>query len=181
MGVSELMLARYRGDHETIDRLLAADPDLDVFEAAALGRVDRLRELLEADPALAGAWSPDGGQPLHFAAFFGHPEACRALLERGADPGVHARGFNGVAPLNSAAATTFKPAEACTEIAALLLEHGADADAAQGGGATALHSAAMTRNADLARLLLDRGADPDARMDDGRTPRGLWPELPARP
>ena len=61
----------------------------------------------------------------------------------------------------------------------MLLERGADADAAQGGGATALHSAAMARNEALARLLVEHGADPERPMDDGRTPRALWPELPA--
>jgi uncharacterized protein len=178
-GVSELMLARYRGDQETVDRLLAEQPALDVFEAAALGKAERLRDLLDADPALVNAWSPDGGQPLHFAAFFGHLEACRLLLERGAEVGTHARGFNAVAPIHSAAASEVKPNETCTEIVALLLAHGAEPDAVQGGAATALHSAAFGRNPELARLLLAHGADPEARMEDGRTPRTLWPELPA--
>ena len=46
-GVSALMLARYRFDRAVSDALLAVDPDLDVFEAATLGYVDRLRERLE--------------------------------------------------------------------------------------------------------------------------------------
>ena len=43
-GVSAMMLSRYRFDRATTDALLAADPDLDVFEAAALGYIDRLRD-----------------------------------------------------------------------------------------------------------------------------------------
>jgi ankyrin repeat protein len=170
------MLARYRGDLDDVERLREG-ADLDVFEAAALGDVGRLQELLDADPSLSTTWSPDGAQALHFAAFFGQPEACRLLLERGAEVRTHARGFNRVAPINSAAANDAKPNETCTEIARLLLDHGADPDAAQGGGATALHSAAMTRNGELAQLLLAHGASPDAPMDDGRTPRSLWPDL----
>ena len=49
-GVSALLLARYRFDRPVMDALLAADPDIDVFEAAALGRIDRLRERIDDDP-----------------------------------------------------------------------------------------------------------------------------------
>jgi ankyrin repeat protein len=177
--VSELMLARYRDDHATVERLRVEGHELDVFEAAAVGDLERLRTLLDADPGLVNAWSPDEGQPLHFAAYFGHLEAARLLLERGAEVETRAPGFNGVAPLNSAAANDRKANEVCTALALLLLEHGADPHATQGGGATALHSAAMTHNAELVELLVARGADPDAATDDGRTPRTLWPDLPA--
>src|SRR3954452_5968988 len=138
------MLARYRGDMVEVDRLRKDGWDLDAHEAAAVGDTPRLAALLLEDPALVDAWSSDGAQPLHFAAFFGYPDACRLLLEHGADPRVHAQGFNRVAPINAAAATDTKPSEVATEIVGLLLEHGAEADAAQGGVATALHSAAMT-------------------------------------
>jgi hypothetical protein len=175
--ISELMHAQYRGDRKTVTRLLASAPELDVFEAAALGDTQRLRELLDGDPSLVDAWSPDGAQPLHFGAFFGHPEACRLLVEVGADVGRHARGFNGVAPINSAAATDGSPIETSIECVRILLEAGADPNARQGGGATALHTAAMIGSAEMARLLVDRGADPDAAMDDGRTPRTIAPHL----
>jgi len=83
-GVSALMLSRYRFDRATTDALLALDPDLDVFEATALGYLDRLRERLEEDPSRATAFSPDGFTALHLAAFFGKAEVARALLEVGA-------------------------------------------------------------------------------------------------
>jgi ankyrin repeat protein len=175
--ISELMAAQYRGDLATVERLRAGGHELTIHEAAAVGDAARLGELLDRDAELVHAWSPDGGQPLHFAAFFGHADAVRLLVDRGAEVNVHARGFNGVAPINSAAANDPKPNDVCTEIVSLLLERGADPHAAQGGGATALHTAAFTRNAELARLLLARGADPDARAADGRTPRSLAPDL----
>ena len=175
--ISDLMQAQYRRDRGLVARLLDQGHELNVHEAAAVGDVDRLRELLDADPSLVHAWSPDGAQPLHFAAFFGHLDGCRLLVERGADVHVHARGFNGVAPINSAAANDDKPNDVCTEIVRLLLEHGAEVDAAQANGATALHTAAFTHNRELARLLIDAGADADARTDDGRTPRTMDPSL----
>jgi ankyrin repeat protein len=177
VAISELMLAQYRLDRETVERLLREGHEPNVHEAAAIGDTDRLRALLDRDPALVNAWSPDGGQPLHFAAFFGRVDACRLLLDRGADVDEHARGFNGVAPINSAAANDAKPNDVCTEIVRLLLDAGADPEAAQGGGSTALHSAAFDRNAELARLLVERGLDPDRATDDGRTARSLAPDL----
>jgi ankyrin repeat protein len=175
--ISELMQAQYRLDRETVERLLEEGHEPTVHEAAAIGDTERLRALLDRNPALVNAWSPDGAQPLHFAAFFGRIDACRLLVDRGADVDEHARGFNAVAPINSAAANDAKPNEVCTEIVRLLLDAGADPQAAQGGGSTALHSAAFCRNAELARLLVERGLDPDAPTDDGRTARSLAPEL----
>src|SRR6202008_2543160 len=66
--MSELLAALYRG--EDVSGLLAGDPELDVFEAAALGRVERLRELLDEDPSRANAFGNDGFQPLGLACFF---------------------------------------------------------------------------------------------------------------
>ena len=151
--ISELMQAQYRGDEETVARLLREGHDLNVWEAAAVGDAAWLGDLLDEDASLANAWSPDGAQPLHFAAFFGRVEATRLLLERGADVNAHAPGFNGVAPINSAAANDLKPNETCTELVRLLLEHGADPHAEQNGGATALDTARHTENHELIALL----------------------------
>jgi peptidoglycan/LPS O-acetylase OafA/YrhL len=53
------------------------------------------------------------------------------------------------------------------EIAALLLDSGADPDARNIDGATPLIGAAFLGRADAVKLLLDRGADPDARDNKG--------------
>ena len=90
-GVSAIMLSRYRFNRATTDALLAADPELDVFEATALGYIDRLRERLTADPASATAFSPDGFTALHYAGFFGKVEAARELIAAGASVDVYTR------------------------------------------------------------------------------------------
>ena len=90
-GVSAIMLSRYRFNRATTDALLAADPDLDVFEASALGYIDRLRERLMADPASATAFSPDGFTALHYAGFFGKLEAARELITAGASVDVYTK------------------------------------------------------------------------------------------
>ena len=151
-GVSVLMLSRYRFDRGTTDALLAADPELDVFEATALGYIDRLRERLDEDPSRAVAWSADGFTALHFAAYLGGAPAVRALLDAGADVHAVARNDMRVQPLHSAAA--LGDVEACR----LLLDAGADPNAAQQGGYVPLDEAVLTKNDALAELLRSRGA-----------------------
>jgi ankyrin repeat protein len=142
--------------------LLAAEPELDVFEAAAVGRTERVRELIDSDPAPVSAFSPDGFTALHLAAFFGHPDIARLLVERGADTRAVARNPMQVMPLHSAAAARQ------FEIARLLVDHGADVNASQERGFTPLHEAAQNGDVELARLLLERGADRERPAEDGR-------------
>jgi ankyrin repeat protein len=169
-GLSPAMHALYRGETGEAERLVPDEPN--VFEAAALGREERLGELLESNSGLARAFSGDGFTALHLAAFFGHPDAVRLLLDRGADPNAVATSeqIGPVQPLHSAAAN------GGLECVRLLLERGADVNARQGGGFTALHAAAASGDAELARLLLASGADPAVRKDDGKTPAELAAE-----
>lgn len=162
-GVSALMLARYRFDREVTDVLLAADPELDVFEAAALGYVDRLRERLLDDAAATAAFSTDGFTALHFAAFFGKAEAARLLLEHGARVDVYTRNPFANQPLHAAAAG--RHLEACR----ILLAAGADVNATQHGGFTPLHEAAQHGDVEMTELFLSAGADPSLTADAGET------------
>ncbi|HXV75643.1 MAG TPA: ankyrin repeat domain-containing protein [Candidatus Polarisedimenticolaceae bacterium] len=166
-GVSAVGHARYRMRPELVELLLAAGPELDLFDAAAVGRVERLRELLDGDPSLVSAVSGDGGSALHLAAFLGSADAVRLLLERGADADAVAPGFNEVKPLHSAVASR-RP-----EVVHLLLEHGCDVNAKQRGGFNALHAAAHAGMTDVVDALLARGADPKATNDAGRTATDL--------
>ena len=155
--MSELLEALYRGDDVT--GLLAGNPELDVFEAAALGRTERLRELLDEEPAQANAFGDDGFQPLGLACFFGHVEAARLLLDRGADPNSLARNEHVQAgPLHSASASENKSSQLRYELCELLLDHGADPNLAQGGGFTVRDAARQNGDERLEELLLTRGA-----------------------
>jgi ankyrin repeat protein len=166
-GVSVLMLARYRSNRAVSDALLAADPELDVFEAAAFGYLDRLRERLADDPSSVGARSADGFTALHLAAFFAKPEAARILLEAGAPVDVVAANEMRVQPLHSAAAGRQ------TEICRLLLAAGAEVDARQSGGFTPLHEAARNGDPEMVELFLSAGADSLAVTDEGKTAADL--------
>jgi adenosylhomocysteine nucleosidase len=163
-GVSALMLSRYRFDRATTDALLALDPELDVFEAATLGIIDRVNERLVEDPSRATAFSPDGFTALHLAAFFGKTVIARRLIEAGADPGTYSANEFDVQPLHSAAAGRH------VEICRLLIAAGADVNAPQRNGFRALHAAAQHGDVELLELLLSAGADPVLATDDGETP-----------
>jgi uncharacterized protein len=162
-GVSAVLLARYRFDRPTLDVLLAADPELDVFEAAAVGRLDRLKDRLAASSDAATAFSPDGFTALHLAAFFGRAEAARILLDAGASVETYTRNPFANQPLHAAAAGRQ------IEICRLLVAAGADVNATQHGGFTPLHEAAQHGDDEMLELFLSAGADPTIVVDDGRT------------
>ncbi len=122
-GLSPVLHALYCGKSELVELLLEANPPLDVFDAAAVGRTRGLEELLDGEPELARAWSPDGFTALHLAAFFGQEDAAEILLDNGADPRVVSTNREiQVAPVQSAAAGGHDG------IVRLLLERGASLD-----------------------------------------------------
>lgn len=168
--MSEALQALYQGEEQRARELLPPDGEVSVFEAAAFGRVERLRALLAEDPERAQALGDDGFTPLHLAVFGRQEEAARVLLEHGADPNALATSdFAKVPPLGTAAFVRSAP------LARLLLDHGADPNACGEGGFTALHTAAQNGDEELERLLLERGAVASAATDDGRTPDDLRP------
>jgi uncharacterized protein len=157
--MSDLLQALYAGERDRVDELLAADPKLDLFEAAAVGRAERLRELLDEDPSRANAFGDDGFHPLGLACFFGHLDAARLLLDRGAD--VNALSTNEhvqTAAIHAAAAATGDEAMRY-ELVKLALEHGADPNLRQGGGFRAIDAARQNGDARVEELLLEHGAE----------------------
>jgi ankyrin repeat protein len=161
-GLPVVLLALFNQQREAADALLAADPELGVLEAAAVGRADRVRSLVEADPSVLEERTPDGFSPLGLGAFLGGPEVVRVLLEAGVDADDDADNQFGVRPVNAAAAAHDH------ESMKLLLDAGANPDAQQKGGFTPLHEAAHTDDVEMARILLDGGAAASIAADDGR-------------
>jgi uncharacterized protein len=154
-GIGPILKALYKGDREQAEQLAGDAESLDVFEAAALGRAERLEELSRADHELVRSWSSDGFTALHYAAFFGTPEAVRTLVAAGADieaPSENQEFAPEARPLHSAvAAGRMDNAEA-------LLEAGADPNAKQHGGFTPLMEAEQRGAFDVAELLIRYGA-----------------------
>jgi len=114
-----------------------APPVLEILR----GRIDRLAELIDADPSLLGRQFPEldcgstgarrlllqGATLLHVAAEFGIPEAAKLLLDRGADVNgraiVDETGVGGQTPIYHAVSQFDDKGLA---IAQLLVERGAD-------------------------------------------------------
>ena len=162
-GVSAILLAVYYRKAEVVDVLLSFGPELDIFEAAATGQTERVRELLKKDPDLVNAFAPDGFYPLGLAIFFGHMETATLLMTSGAEVNMAAKNDLKVMPLHAAASS--KQLDA----ARMLIKRGANVNAAHQAGYTALHAVAATGQLEFAELLLVSGADVNAKTDMGKT------------
>lgn len=106
------------GHHERLGpELIARGAMVDAHAAAGLGMMDRLRDLLDEDPARVHERGGDGQLPLHFAAT---PAVAELLLGRGAE--IDARDVDHVGTAAQWAARD-RPA-----VTRYLLEQGAQAD-----------------------------------------------------
>ena len=167
VGVSALLHAAYKQHHAVAQLLLERCHDLNLWEAAAFCRLDRIKVLLERGFKV-NVYSPDGFTPLGLACFFGHPTCVKLLLDRGADANAPSQNDMQVRPLHSAVARAAEDVVALNVRA--LLAAGADVNATQQGGYTALHQAADRGFESVVKLLLGAGAKADARSAAGRTP-----------
>ncbi len=164
-GLSAIMTAAYHQKPEIVALLVKKRAKLNLFEACAIGKVERVKAILKRKPKLLNEFAPDGFQPLGLASFFGHVEVVRYLLESGAEVNTPSQNGLKVTPLNSAAAGRHY------EIAMLLLERDANPNIRQEGDFVPLHSAAMNGQIEMVKILLQYGADKDLKSLDGKTAR----------
>jgi len=171
-GHSPVLIAQYHHRQACVSLLLAAGPELDVFDAASVGATARVAELLDREPSLVNAYSSDGFYPLGLAAFFAHPETVRLLLARGADVAQGAKNPMRVQPLHAAAAGR------SFEAVKLLVDAGAPVNGRQQEGWTPLQEAVRSGDLEMTRYLLAHGADPRQQNEAGQSAIGLAAERP---
>jgi ankyrin repeat protein len=163
-GVSAILIATYYGRSDILKLLLECKPELDLFEACAVGRCDLVKEYLEDSPLAVNEFAADGFTPLGLAVFFERDEIVNCLLSLSADVNLASRNGFRVAPLHSAVARNR------ADVAARLLALGADVNMAQQSGFTPLHQAAHSGNREMVELLVSYGANRELKSDDGKRP-----------
>jgi ankyrin repeat protein len=161
-GVSAVLMACYTGRKEIRDLLIARGAPLQLHEAAAAGHLPRVRELVEANPAAANQYSPDGFPIVALASVFNHEDVARYLHSKGADLNAVATNGSGYTALSGAVASGH------ASVSKWLAESGANVNYRYANNYCALLTAAANGHLEIVKMLLAHGADLQSRTDDGK-------------
>ena len=189
-GVTPLYLACVNGNAAIIERLLAAGADANsissegetaLMTAARTGKVDAVKVLLAHGADVNARENWHGETALMWAVAQKHAAAARELIAKGAD--VNARSTSNKwerqqsaeprekwLPLGGLTPIEFAARQGCVDCIPVLLEGGADVNAADPDGITPLLSALINGHYDAAALLVEKGANPNLADRTGRTP-----------
>jgi ankyrin repeat protein len=161
-----VLTAVYHGASNALQVLLERTPEdaLGLHEAAATGNARRLKTILGQSRTRVNAPNPEGFTPLGLAAFFGHLDALKVLLENGADVNATSPSRFANTALDAAVAGDHPDV-----VKALLAARG-NPNVRSEANFTPLHKAAEHGNLEIVRMLLDSGADPKATRDGGLKP-----------
>ena len=143
---------RADGKREVARLLIADGAYYDIYSACAFNDTDRLRELLDHNPAVMDTTDGYGLTPLHWAARAGAMECAELLVAEGA--AVNALNKSQRTPLQLAAEKGQSAMVRC------LAKHGADLSTRDKKGRTPLHRAMYEGRVAAAEALLAAGADP---------------------
>jgi uncharacterized protein (TIGR02145 family) len=133
-----------------------------VFDAAAKGHLDQLKQILKGDGTLIDKTDRNGKTPLHHAVINKRHDMVRYIIKKGANLDI--RDEISATPLHYAAHT------GDTDLVTLLLDSGSDALHSRARWKkTPLHVACERGYPNVVSVLLDRGADMEARTEQRRT------------
>ncbi len=179
-GYTALHAAVLRGDLDLVKALLAhaASPNVRITKGTPITR--SAQEFVLPNSLL-------GATPFFLAAKYVEPEIMRALAASGADSSIPTK--DGTTPLMAAAGIGWKVGETRRGMAfpmvpppddqrawdavKIAVELGADVNAVNQGGETALHGAASEGYTQISQLLIDKGAKLNAVNGRGQTPLAL--------
>ena len=150
---------------------IAEEPLDALFAAVRSGNVEKIKTLVTASPNLVNEKNRSGDTPLYAAVENMQLEAAKTLLGAGASvDGIFSRDWQ----MLHAVAFFGEPGEFKPErrkaVAALLIEHGADASAANDDGTTPLHMAVMRGRMELLELFAGSKANINAKDVRESTP-----------
>jgi uncharacterized protein len=166
-GVSAVLMSVYDGKREIQELLLSQDPTLDIHDAAAVGKLDAVKRIVENGATRANPFSPDGFPVVALAAVFGHLDVVRYLADHGAEINAAATNGSGYNALTGAVASGH------TEIVRWLLQNGANPNHRYAAGYSPLLTAAANGHLEIVKLLLAHGADVLATTNDGKSAAAL--------
>jgi uncharacterized protein len=162
--LSPVMVAAYNHQADVLEFISEKTCSLNIFEAAASGKINQIARHLARDPMLVNAYASDGFQPLGLACFFGHYDAAEYLIKAGAVVNSPSRNQLNATPIQSAVSAGHR------NIVQLLLRHNANPNARETNGFTPLHTAAQNGDTEIIRSLLFSGADMTIRSHQGKIP-----------
>ena len=163
-GVSAILQAFYYGHQDIAREIGEKKKELDIFEAGVLGKLDRVKTLVTNNRSMANSYSPDGFTALALTAYLGQKQVTEYLILNGAVLNAVAKNPTGFTALTGATANNH------TEIAKILVNHGANVNHRYEEGASPLMEAAHNGNVELVEFFLEKGADPNAKTKDGKSP-----------
>ena len=128
-------------------------------------RLERTAEVLLAHGAEVDAKDKSGHTPIHFAVKNGHCKLIDLLMAKGAIISTDDK------PDVDLAASYYALRSKDANHLELLLDYGADVNAADQWGWSLLHYTVWPSNADMTKVLLEKGANPNiVERTEGRTP-----------
>jgi uncharacterized protein len=190
-GSTPLIVAAINGNAAIIEALLraGADPNTTatrgqtvLMTAARTGNVDAVTALLDRGANIAASEDLLGENALMWAAAEDHADVVRLLLARGGDPNARSKaltfpkdrfGLEGVLTILPPGKWTplmYAAREGATHAADALADGGAELNAVDPEGATALLRAIMNAHYDTAAVLIEHGADPNVADMAGMGP-----------
>lgn len=170
-GQSVYLLAAYARRQKITALFESKGIVLDVYEAAAAGKIDRLTEVLRAAPGLVRVPNPAGDTPLHAAALAGQSSSIDNMITFGPN-------FAQPSPRRKNATVAHigveSPDQAAAEaIAFAIIGNGIAPNLKTTDGDSILHCAARAGYPRTVRLLLQKGADASEKNAAGKSPVDL--------
>ncbi|MBI3405400.1 MAG: ankyrin repeat domain-containing protein [Acidobacteria bacterium] len=166
-GQSAYLLAAYAGREEVLKAMEVRGLVLDIHEAMAGGKGDRMRELLTTAPGLVRVTNAMGDTPLHSAALAGRAGMVDAAIQYGPNFAAQNPKRNNLTAAHIGLATGAE--NAAEQMAYAMVGNGLDPNVKTTDGNTILHSAAQKGYPRVMRLLVQKGADVSAKNAEALT------------